>query len=109
MSYHAVPFYKRLVANKLALFGVLIIATMAVLAVLAPYIAPYDPNDIDYTRMLLPPSPDFIMGTDDRGRDVFSRMLYGAQISLLVGFVAVGISSVIGIFFGAIAGFYGGK
>ncbi|MBA43904.1 MAG: peptide ABC transporter permease [Magnetococcales bacterium] len=106
---HLPSFHQRMFANKLAFFGVLIIAIMAVLAILAPWIAPFDPNEIDYTRMLLPPSPDHIMGTDDRGRDVFSRMLYGAQISLLVGFVAVGISSVIGIFFGAIAGFYGGK
>lgn len=106
---HLPAFYTRLLANKLAFFGVLIIAIMAVLAILAPFIAPYDPNAIDYTRMLLPPSADHLMGTDDRGRDVFSRMLYGAQISLLVGFVAVGISSVIGVFFGAVAGFYGGK
>lgn len=102
-------FLTRLYANKLALSGVIIITIMALLALLAPAISPYNPNDIDYTRMLLPPSADHILGTDDRGRDVFSRMLYGAQISLLVGFVAVGISSFIGIFLGAISGFYGGK
>ncbi len=99
----------KLLSNKLALSGLIIVLIMATFAILAPTIAPFDPNDIDYTRMLLPPSAEHFMGTDDRGRDVFSRMLYGAQISLLVGFVAVGISSAIGIFFGAIAGFYGGK
>ena len=100
---------QKILRHKLASWGLLIVLIMAFMAVFAPLLAPYDPSQIDYTRMLLPPSPEHIMGTDDRGRDVFSRMLYGAQISLLVGFVAVGISSVVGIFFGAIAGFYGGR
>lgn len=102
-------FLRKVVQHKLAFSGLLIVAFMAFLALFAPWIAPYDPTQIDYSRMLLPPSGEHLMGTDDRGRDVFSRMLYGAQISLLVGFVAVGISSVVGIFFGAIAGFYGGR
>ena len=100
---------KQIFHHKLAFSGIVIVLFMAILAIFTPLLAPYDPTHIDYSRMLLPPSPDHLMGTDDRGRDVFSRMLYGAQISLLVGFVAVGISSVIGIFFGAISGFYGGK
>ena len=99
----------KILQHKLAFWGLLIVSVMVFLAVFAPLLAPYDPTQIDYNRMLLPPSGEHFMGTDDRGRDVFSRMLYGAQISLLVGFVAVGISSVIGIFFGAIAGFYGGR
>ena len=98
-----------LVANRLALVGLVIVSCMAILAILAPWLTHYDPNHIDYDQMLLPPSPLHWMGTDDRGRDVLTRMLFGARISLLVGFVAVGISSVIGVFLGAIAGFYGGK
>ena len=98
-----------LAANRLALVGLVIVSCMAILAILAPWLTNYDPNHINYDQMLLPPSPLHWMGTDDRGRDVLTRMLFGARISLLVGFVAVGISSVIGVFLGAIAGFYGGK
>jgi peptide/nickel transport system permease protein len=78
------------------------------LALVAPFIAPYDPDAIDVKAILLSPSTSHLMGTDGLGRDVFSRMLYGARISLMVGFVAVGIATAIGIVLGAIAGFYRG-
>jgi peptide/nickel transport system permease protein len=93
--------------NPLALSGLIIILTILILALVAPIIAPYDPNfDINY--ILFPPSINHLMGTDGLGRDVFSRMLYGAQISLLVGFVAVGIATFIGVVLGSLAGFYRG-
>lgn len=94
--------------NPLARWGLFIIVTILILAVFAPLIAPYDPNAIFVKEILLPPAIHHWMGTDSLGRDVFSRMLFGARISLLVGFVAVGISTSIGILLGAIAGFYRG-
>ena len=78
------------------------------MAIFAPLIAPYDPDAIHVKTILLAPSAEYIMGTDGLGRDVWSRMLFGARISLLVGIVAVGIATIIGIFLGAIAGFYRG-
>ncbi len=89
--------------------GGLIVSGVALLAILAPLIAPYDPQQIDVHAILLDPSWQHWCGTDTLGRDVFSRMLYGARVSLAVGFVAVGISIAMGILLGAIAGFYGGR
>lgn len=95
-------------SNPLALSGFIIIAAILVLALFAPLIAPYDPDSIDVKAILLPPSSEHLMGTDGLGRDVFSRMLFGARISLLVGIVAVGIATLIGVVLGAIAGYYRG-
>lgn len=95
-------------SNPLALIGFIIIATIMLLAIFAPLIAPYDPDAIDVKAILLPPSDAHYMGTDGLGRDVFSRMLFGARISLLVGIVAVGIATAIGVVLGAIAGYYRG-
>lgn len=95
-------------SNPLALVGFIIILGILVVAILAPYIAPYDPNAIDVKAILLEPSALHYMGTDGLGRDVFSRMLYGARISLLVGVVAVGIATAIGVVLGALAGYYRG-
>ncbi len=94
--------------NPLARWGLAIIGSILLLALLAPLIAPFDPDAIDVKAILLAPSAAHWMGTDGLGRDVFSRMLFGARISLLVGFVAVGIATAIGILLGAIAGFYRG-
>ena len=99
---------KRMFANPLARWGFLVIASILLLALLAPWIAPYDPDAIDVKAILLPPSTAHWMGTDGLGRDVFSRMLFGARISLLVGFVAVGIATAIGVVLGAVAGYYRG-
>lgn len=81
---------------------------MATLAVFAHKIAPYDPTGQDISHRLEKPSLKHLLGTDDLGRDVFSRVVYGTRISLSVGFIAVGISLIIGVILGAIAGFYGG-
>lgn len=99
---------KRALANPLARWGFAIIVTILVLAIFAPLLVPYDPDAIDVKAILLAPSSSHWMGTDGLGRDVFSRMLYGARISLLVGFVAVGIATAIGVILGAISGFYRG-
>ena len=99
---------KKIIQNPLALSGLIIIISILFIAIFAPWLSPYDPNFIDIHSILLPPSLSHLMGTDGLGRDVFSRMLYGSRISLLVGFVAVGIATLIGTFLGAIAGFYRG-
>lgn len=100
---------KKLFKNKLTLFGAIVVGTLALVAILAPFIVPYDPAAVDIGSALLAPSARHILGTDYLGRDVFSRMVYGARISLSIGFVAVGISIMIGIAMGSIAGYYGGK
>jgi peptide/nickel transport system permease protein len=99
---------KYALANPLARWGAAIIGSILLLAFLAPIVAPFDPDAIDVKSILVAPSAAHWMGTDGLGRDVFSRMLFGARISLLVGFVAVGIATAIGIVLGAIAGFYRG-
>ncbi len=91
----------------MALIGGLIVLLMFLLAGLAALL-PGDPSAINIKQALLPPGGAHLLGTDDLGRDVLLRMLYGARISLLVGFVAVGISTLLGILVGALAGFYGG-
>lgn len=100
--------FKKALANPLSKAGFIIIICVFLLAMLAPIIAPYDPADINVKAILLAPSMQHWMGTDGLGRDVLTRMLYGGRISLLVGLVAVGISTVIGIVLGAIAGYYRG-
>ncbi|TRO83756.1 ABC transporter permease [Trichloromonas acetexigens] len=105
MLFHS-NFISRLRGNRMALVGAAIVAVMFLLAVLAPLLAG-DPGAIDISRRLQSPSWQFPLGTDDLGRDVLARILYGARISLLVGFVAVGIASLIGIVLGALAGYYG--
>ncbi len=94
--------------NKMMASGVLIVAFFAIIAVLAPFIAPYDPGQIDIGNILTGPSKVHILGTDSLGRDLFSRMVYGARISLLVGLIAVAIAGIIGITLGSLAGYYGG-
>jgi peptide/nickel transport system permease protein len=102
-------FWRRFRKNKLALSGAILVFFMFAVSFLAPVISPYDPANIDVGRMLQPPSTKHWFGTDPLGRDILSRMIWGAQISLKVGFVSVGISLMIGVFLGAMAGFYGGR
>jgi peptide/nickel transport system permease protein len=98
--------WTRLKTNRMAMAGALIVLVMFVLAALAPAVG-RDPGAIDIANRLQPPSWQYPFGTDDLGRDVLVRILYGARISLLVGFVAVGIATFIGILLGALAGYYG--
>jgi len=99
---------QKALSNPLAKAGFIIILVVFLLAMLAPWISPYDPDDINVKAILLAPSLQHWMGTDGLGRDVLSRMLHGGRISLLVGLVAVGISTAIGILLGALAGYYRG-
>lgn len=100
-------FWKRFRKNRLALIGAFIVVFLFFVALFAPLLSPYDPGQIDIKRVLQDPSPEHIFGTDSLGRDVLSRMIWGSRISLMVGFVAVGIATLIGIFLGALAGYYG--
>ena len=95
--------------NSFAIAGAITVVLLFVVAIFAPIIAPFDPAAIDTKKLFEPPSLAHLCGTDDLGRDVFSRMIYGARISLTVGFVAVGIATVIGVAIGAIAGYFGGR
>jgi ABC-type dipeptide/oligopeptide/nickel transport system permease subunit len=94
--------------NRLAAFSAALIILMILLAVFAPYIAPYKEAHQDLLMRLQPPSRAHLFGTDELGRDVFSRILYGARVSLVIGIFPSMISLLIGIFFGLIAGYFGG-
>ena len=100
-------FWYRFAQDKLAVSGGLIVISLFMLSFLAPYISPCDPTAIDARHVLTAPSTEHLFGTDDLGRDVLSRVLLGAGISLKVGFFAVGISVLIGVLLGSIAGYYG--
>lgn len=101
-------FCRRLLQNKLAVAGGVIVSVLLASSLLAPFIAPYDPAQIHVDRVLVPPCKEHPLGTDQLGRDVLSRIIWGGRISLLVGFVAVGIATAIGVILGAVAGYYGG-
>ncbi|MEA3223729.1 MAG: ABC transporter permease [Thermodesulfobacteriota bacterium] len=101
-------FWKRFLRDPVAVTGLGLVLVFFVISIFSSVIAPYDPNAINVESILFSPSNAHIFGTDELGRDVFSRMVYGAGISLKVGFVAVGIAVVIGIVLGSIAGYYGG-
>jgi peptide/nickel transport system permease protein len=101
-------FWRYFKKNRLAVGGMAMILITFLIAGTASLFSPYDPGKTDISLKLKPPSNQHYLGTDQLGRDVFSRMLYGSRISLSVGFVAVAISIFIGIFVGAMAGYYGG-
>ena len=101
-------FWRAFVRNKLAVVGGAVVGCLVLVALAAPVLAPWDPNRPDVKKILEPPSARHPLGTDQIGRDVLSRMLYGSRISLAVGFVSVGIATAIGILLGAAAGYHGG-
>ncbi|MBJ6727489.1 oligopeptide ABC transporter permease [Geomesophilobacter sediminis] len=108
MSGYYKDFWRRFLNNRLAAAGLLLVIVLFVLSVFAPWITPFNPDRIDAWHVLLPPSGTHWFGTDELGRDVFTRVVFGAQVSLKVGFVAVGIAVVVGTVIGLVAGFYGG-
>jgi len=101
--------WRRLRRNKAALVGMTVVVLLVVVAILAPVLAPYDPNQTNMTQRLKGPSSAHPLGTDNFGRDMLSRVIYGSRISLYVGFVAVGIGAIFGGILGAICGYYGGR
>nr|CBH39672.1 ABC transporter, permease protein [uncultured archaeon] len=94
--------------HKIAMVGAVLILVLVLIAILAPYIAPHDPIEINLKERLLAPNMEYPLGTDNLGRCMLSRIIYGARISLQIGIIVVGITSVIGITLGMIAGYYGG-
>ncbi|MFA6217243.1 MAG: ABC transporter permease [Candidatus Omnitrophota bacterium] len=94
--------------NKTLIIGVVIIGFFTLIALLAPFLSSYKPSDMDQTHMLMAPSAKHLLGTDSLGRDILSRMMYGARISLTIGLIAVGIATILGLILGSLAGFYGG-
>ncbi|MEM3725219.1 MAG: ABC transporter permease [Nitrososphaerales archaeon] len=98
-----------LLKNKAAAFGLAYIFVLIILAIFADFIAPYDPVEQRIVNKLSPPSSAHILGCDELGRDVFSRLIYGARISLIVGVSVVALSATLGSLLGSISGYYGGK
>jgi peptide/nickel transport system permease protein len=101
-------FLRQLLRSRTTLFGTVIVVLMLLVAALAPYIAPYEPNAIHSKEMLLSPSSLHLLGTDDLGRDILSRIIFGARVSIMVGAISIGIAMLLGIPLGLFAGFYGG-
>ena len=94
--------------HRLATVGLGIIAGLCLIAIFAPLLSPYSPYEQDLYRVLAPPSAAHWLGTDNLGRDLLSRLLYGARVSLFVGIVSSALSAALGVAFGLVAGFYGG-
>jgi peptide/nickel transport system permease protein len=101
--------WKNLKKNNLALFGLFLILAIMFLVIFADFIAPYGIDDQDLLSRFVSPSKGHIFGTDNLGRDIFSRVLYGGRVSLMIGLFSALFSAGIGILFGSLAGFYGGK
>lgn len=99
--------YQQLLRDKRALVGLIILTVIVITTVFAPLISNYDPQSQEF-GMMEPPSSAHLLGTDDLGRDLFTRILYGARISLFVGIVTVAISAVVGVTMGLLSGYYGG-
>ena len=100
--------WARFCRNRGAVVGLAILFTFAIVAVAAPLATSYDPEQTQLDQTLLEPSPAHVLGTDHLGRDILARLAYGARLSLLIGFAAVGVGLLIGVPLGTISGFYGG-
>jgi peptide/nickel transport system permease protein len=100
---------KRFSRNTLSVIGAAVVLALMTISLLAPFLSPYDPTTIDVYNVLSPPGKAHWLGTDELGRDLLSRIIWGSRVSLKVGFVAVGIAITIGILIGSAAGFYGGN
>ncbi|MBL6900394.1 ABC transporter permease [Gammaproteobacteria bacterium] len=99
----------RLTTNKLSLFSLIYIVSLVVMALITPFVAPFDYAYQDLSLGASAPSADHLLGTDTLGRDLLTRMMYGSRISLMVGFLATSVALVIGVIWGTVAGFSGGK
>jgi len=95
--------------SPLSVIGSIIVLALISIALLAPYLAPHDPFEVNVPNQLLPPSSEYIFGTDKVGRDILSRVIYGSRISLMIAIMVVLVSSLIGAVAGLISGYFGGK
>jgi len=100
--------WRRFTRSRLAVFALIYVAIITLLAIAAPLVTYHDPYKVDLVHRFSPPSAEYRFGTDDLGRDVLSRMIHGARVSLMIGFSATLIALIVGSFLGAIAGYYGG-
>jgi peptide/nickel transport system permease protein len=98
-----------LISRKIVVFGIIVILIFVLSAIFAPILAPYDPYEQNLQQTLQQPGANHWLGTDAIGRDTFSRIIYGSRTSLIIGFVAIFMASIIGMFLGLIAGYFGGK
>ena len=101
--------FRRLFRSKGAVIGLIIVVVLVIFALFSEVIAPYHYDDQLLSRRFTPPSKEHLLGTDDYGRDIFSRIVYGSRTSLIIALLSVSFSSVIGVAIGCISGFYGGK
>lgn len=101
--------YLRFKRNRLAVIGSILLGSFVICAIFADYLAPYDPIKADIANNLAPPSSTHLLGTDELGRDLLSRIVHGARISLRLGLVSVGTALIFGVLIGASAGYYGGR
>lgn len=101
--------WKRLIKNRMAMLGLAIILMLIIAAIFADHITPYGYDEQHLDKIFQFPNKEFLLGTDQNGRDILSRIIYGARISLQVGFISVAISATIGGVLGAVAGYYGDK
>ena len=101
-------FLRRIARSHGAQLGFVILCALVLVAGLAPLLAPFDPSQIGVGQPLLPPGEPYWFGTDQFGRDVFSRVIFGAQVSLAIGLISVGIASLVGVTVGLVSGYYGG-
>jgi peptide/nickel transport system permease protein len=101
-------FRKAFFSRGLVIFGIVVFLLLIIAAIFAPWLAPYNPNQIDMSNTLLQPSKAHLLGTDQNGRDTLSRLIYGSRTALLVGFITTGIAALIGIILGLLAGYAGG-
>jgi ABC-type dipeptide/oligopeptide/nickel transport system permease subunit len=102
-------FLRTFFSNRLALFGAAVMSVFILMAVFAPLIAPYDPLQQELTEKFAPPSRAHLLGQDELGRDILSRVIYGARISLTAGLAAVAIATGVGTIIGVVAGYFGGR
>ena len=100
--------WKRLTKNKMAMIGLVLVVLIILVAIFAKFLAPYDPYQQNPAIKLQMPSAEHLMGTDNFGRDLLSRIIYGARTSLLVALLSLVMSMVVGILLGATAGYFGG-
>jgi peptide/nickel transport system permease protein len=101
--------FRAFTSNRTAVLGVVMILAIVLIAVFAPVIAPHDPLSQSVRDRLAPPSAEHLLGTDDKGRDILSRVIYGARIALLVGIFSVALGGALGTAIGVVAGYFGGK
>ena len=94
--------------HKPAMIGMVVVLLFVLAAIFAPVISPYDPDKTDLDNMLAPPSAQHLMGTDELGRDLLTRILYGGRVSLSIGVMAMALAVLVGAIVGGLAGFYGG-